>query len=78
MHCTGRMTTDAAVELMVCGNDSEIKKQRINGIFCNCAILCHVESEKSRLDWRRDGMGVWLETKHKARIPYSVSTMKMS
>ena len=69
MHCTGRMTTDAAVELMVCGNDSEINKQRINGIFCNCAI---------RLDWRRDGMGVWLETKHKAKIPYIVSTMKMS
>lgn len=42
---------------------SQYIQSSINGIGCNCIIVCNVQTEIQRLDLRRDGMGTSRETK---------------
>lgn len=42
----------------------------INGIRCNCVIVCEAKNETQRLDIRRDGMGTWHETKRFTKMVF--------
>lgn len=70
MHSNTLITTSEAIDLMLSCSADEITNNLIDGVQCNATFVCEADTEKRRLDFRRDTMGVWLEGNRTTKVPY--------
>lgn len=71
MHRKEDISTKDSASLIVGADETCINKRRINGIACNVLLVTKITSNDDRLDFRRDGCGVWIQKNCKTKIPIS-------
>ena len=77
-HHSHTVPTDLAVKLILAAetNSSIVNSDKIHDISCDALILSRISSHEERLDYRRDGFGVWVEGHRRSPEHYDSGTMK--
>lgn len=78
MHRKSAITTNEAISLILEADSEKINRRRINRVSCNVLLVSNVKTNEGRLDFRRDGCGVWYQKNAKSALPVNSTSKQIT
>lgn len=80
VHRSDVLSTAEAITMILDNLEKEtqsINNKRMDGVNCNVLLITKVNNDSERLDFRRDGCGVWLQKNSKCALSVNSSCRKV-